>query len=57
MAEFILDLLGNSWELTAEMAPYLLFGFAVAGLLHVLIRADFIERHLGKPGLFRLDRL
>ena len=33
------------------MAPYLLFGFAVAGLLRALLRADFIEALLGKPGL------
>ena len=33
------------------MAPYLLFGFAVAGLLHVLIRKEFVQRWLGKPGL------
>lgn len=33
------------------MAPYLLFGFAVAGLLHVSIRKDFVQRWLGKPGL------
>ncbi|PXA05141.1 hypothetical protein DDZ13_04050 [Coraliomargarita sinensis] len=51
MVQFITNLFHNSWELTAEMAPYLLFGFAVAGLLHVLIRADFVQRHLGKPGL------
>ena len=33
------------------MAPYLLFGFAVAGLLHVSIRKEFVQRWLGKPGL------
>ena len=33
------------------MAPYLLFGFAVAGLLHVSIRKEFVQRCLGKPGL------
>lgn len=41
----------NTWDLVAEMAPYLLFGFAVAGILHVLIRREFVERWLGKPGL------
>lgn len=29
------------------MAPYLLFGFAVAGLLSVLISPDTVEKHLG----------
>jgi len=33
------------------MAPYLLFGFAVAGLLHILISKEFVQRWLGKPGL------
>lgn len=39
------------WRLTAEMAPYLLIGFAVAGLLHVIVHPKWIERHLGKRGL------
>lgn len=45
------NFLSNTWNLIAEMAPYLLFGFAIAGLLHVLIRREFVERWLGKPGL------
>lgn len=32
-------------------APFLLFGLLVAGLLHVLMPADFIERWLGRPGM------
>ena len=35
------------WETMLEMSPYLLFGFAVAGLLSVVIRAEQVERHLG----------
>ena len=56
MLDFITAIFLNSWELTAEMAPYLLFGFAVGGLLHLLIRADFIERHLGRPGLMAVAK-
>ena len=37
--------------MVAEMAPYLIFGFAIAGLLHVLIRKEQVQRLLGKPGL------
>ena len=37
--------------MAAKMAPYLLFGFAVAGLLHVSMRKEFVQRWLGKPGL------
>lgn len=33
------------------MAPYLLFGFLVAGLLSVFISQQTVERNLGKPGL------
>ena len=33
------------------MAPYLVFGFALAGLLHILICKEFVQRWLGKPGL------
>ena len=33
------------------MAPYLVFGFALAGLLHILISKEFVQRWLGKPGL------
>lgn len=51
MLSFFTDFTRNTWYLVAEMAPYLLFGFAVAGLLHVLIGRDFVERWLGKPGL------
>lgn len=51
MTEFITDFFQNTWALTAEMALYLLIGFAAGGLLHVLIRADFIQRHLGKGGI------
>jgi uncharacterized membrane protein YraQ (UPF0718 family) len=41
----------NTWALVAEMAPYLLFGFGVAGILHILISKAFVQRWLGKPGL------
>jgi uncharacterized membrane protein YraQ (UPF0718 family) len=51
LIQFLTDFTRNTWDLAAEMAPYLLFGFAVAGLLHVLIRKGFVQRWLGKPGL------
>jgi hypothetical protein len=34
------------------MAPYLLFGFLVAGLLSVLVSPDTVERHLGKRNIW-----
>lgn len=42
--------LGELWDLFTEMAPYLLFGFLAAGILHVLLRPRFVERILGAPG-------
>lgn len=43
--------MGETWSLTAEMASYLLLGFAVAGLLSVFICPAWLERHLGGRGL------
>ncbi|MGA2065525.1 MAG: SO_0444 family Cu/Zn efflux transporter [Thermoguttaceae bacterium] len=47
----LLDITGRSWLVLGEMAPYLLFGFAMAGLLSVLISPEWTERHLGGRGL------
>jgi hypothetical protein len=46
-----LEIVWQSWLVLGEMAPYLLFGFAVAGLLSVLISPEWTERHLGGRGL------
>ena len=51
MITLLSSFLHNTWNLVAEMAPYLLLGFAVAGVLHMLIRKEFVQRWLGKPGL------
>ena len=45
--DFLLRFLGDTWLLTAEMAPYLILGFGVAGLLHVFLPIGFVTRHLG----------
>jgi uncharacterized membrane protein YraQ (UPF0718 family) len=45
------DIVLNLWGTLQEMAPYLLFGFAVAGLLSVVLSADTVSRHLGGEGL------
>ncbi len=34
------------WNTTLELAPWLLLGAFVAGLLHVLLPANFIQRQL-----------
>jgi hypothetical protein len=42
------------WMTLTQMSPYLLLGFAVAGVLSVLISAEFVERHLGGHGIWPL---
>jgi len=42
------------WATIAEMSPYLLFGFFVAGVLSILISQRLVERHLGGRGLLPL---
>ena len=47
MTAFLLEIMVASWAMLAEMAPYLLLGFVVAGLLSAFISAEWVERHLG----------
>ena len=47
MAELLLKIVLDAWRVLTEMAPYLLFGFLVAGVLSVLISPRFVQRHLG----------
>ncbi|MCU0821793.1 MAG: SO_0444 family Cu/Zn efflux transporter [Spirochaetes bacterium] len=49
--EIILNILKESWLLTIEMAPYLMFGFLVAGILHVFIPIEMIGKHLGRESI------
>lgn len=44
------EILYAVWATTAQMAPWLLFGFFIAGLLFVLIPPSWVERHLGGRG-------
>ena len=52
MPEWLTDIFLSFWMVLGEMAPYLLFGFFVAGLLSVLISPEFVERHLGGRGIW-----
>ncbi len=45
------EIIVEFWSVFAEMSPYLLFGFFVAGLLSMLVSRQMVERHLGGPGL------
>ncbi|MBN1358990.1 MAG: permease [Sedimentisphaerales bacterium] len=42
------------WSVFAEMSPYLLFGFFVAGLLSMAVSRRMVERHLGGRGALPL---
>jgi uncharacterized protein len=39
------------WLTLTAMAPYLLFGFAVAGALSIAVSQETVERHMGGRGL------
>ncbi len=39
------------WTVLCQMAPYLLFGFLVSGVLSVLISPKLVEDHLGRGGI------
>lgn len=36
------------WETLVEMAPYILLGFLVAGILHIFVHPQTIARYLGQ---------
>lgn len=45
---FVIDILKITAGLFIDMAPYLLFGLLVAGLLNLFISRDIVIRHAGK---------
>ncbi len=44
------------WAALAEMAPYLLLGFVVAGFLSIFIPQELVERHLGGRGAWPIAK-
>ncbi len=48
--DILLNILKEIWLVTVAMAPYLLFGFLMAGILSVLISKEYVRRHLGGHG-------
>lgn len=51
MVESLFAVARSSWQIFAEAAPYVLFGFFAAGLLRGLLPAQAISRHLGGRSL------
>ncbi|NLF57140.1 MAG: permease, partial [Candidatus Hydrogenedens sp.] len=47
MTALFLDILRETWTVTGQMAPYLLFGFLAAGALSAFVSPAWLERHLG----------
>ena len=50
MFDILAKVVVESWLVLGQMAPYLLFGFLVAGILSVCFSPQWIERHLGRRG-------
>ncbi len=51
MTDMMLEILTECWSVLTRMAPYLWFGFFVAGVLSAFISPVWVERHLGGQGL------
>ncbi len=54
IVNFARSIIIDFWGTVAEMSPYLLFGFLVAGALSVFVSQSLVERHLGGRGLWPL---
>jgi len=54
MVEFLEKIVVDFWGVLAEMSPYLLFGFGIAGVLSVFMTAARVERHLGGAGFWQV---
>ena len=44
------NIISESWQVLGQIAPYLLLGFLVAGVLSVCVSPALVERHLGGRG-------
>ena len=49
----IIEIIIDIWRIMADMSVYLLFGFLVAGTLHVLFPQKFVEKHLAGTGIMK----
>lgn len=47
---FFVTILQGCWETLTMMAPYLLFGFLLSGVLSVVLPVRWVKQHLAKPG-------
>lgn len=49
-----LRILTATWQVLVLMAPYLLLGFGMAGVVFVALPADWVRRHMGGSGLWQV---
>ncbi len=52
MASYLVSIALGFWHTLCAMAPYLLFGFAAAGVLSVVVSPEKVRRHLGGRGFW-----
>jgi len=50
MADLLIEVVRETWLVAAQMSPWLLVGFLVAGVLSTIIEPAWLERHLGGRG-------
>ncbi len=51
LISFSADCLTASWTVFVESAPYMLFGFFIAGILYVFIKPEKVARYFGGRGV------
>jgi uncharacterized membrane protein YraQ (UPF0718 family)/copper chaperone CopZ len=49
--DFVTTPATDFWDVLTDMAPFLLFGFLMAGILSMIVSPAFVERHLGSRGI------
>ena len=54
--DWLLAILGASWTMLVQAAPFILFGLLFAGLIHVLLPESLVLRWMGSPGLWGVVR-
>jgi hypothetical protein len=51
MLQKLINIVVGAWQVLGDMAPWLLIGFAVAGVLSVMVSSAWVQRHLGGGGI------
>lgn len=54
--ELAYAIVSECWNMTVEIAPYLLLGFTIAGMLSAFITPATVEKHLGGNGLWPVTK-